>query len=59
MASNDSSAAGLKVGIVGAGVAGLAAAIALRRIGHDVEVRDNRRAQRSLTKVVIGCNIQC
>lgn len=29
---------GLKVGIVGAGVAGLSAAIALRRIGHDVEV---------------------
>ncbi|EHY56535.1 hypothetical protein ABEF92_005186 [Exophiala dermatitidis] len=29
---------GLQVGIVGAGVAGLSAAIALRRIGHDVEV---------------------
>ncbi|EXJ83539.1 hypothetical protein A1O1_07162 [Capronia coronata CBS 617.96] len=29
---------GLQVGIVGAGVAGLGAAIALRRIGHDVEV---------------------
>lgn len=28
----------LQVGICGAGVAGLAAAIALRRVGHDVEV---------------------
>ena len=38
MATNGASAGGLKVGIVGAGVAGLAAAIALKRIGHDVEV---------------------
>lgn len=29
---------GLQVGVVGAGVAGLSAAIALRRIGHSVEV---------------------
>lgn len=29
---------GLQVGIVGAGVAGLSAAIALRKIGHNVEV---------------------
>ena len=29
---------GLHVGIVGAGVAGLSAAIAMRRIGHQVEV---------------------
>lgn len=28
----------LQVGICGAGVAGLAAAIALRKVGHDVEV---------------------
>lgn len=38
MAANGSSAGSIKVGIVGAGVAGLAAGIALRRIGHDVEV---------------------
>lgn len=38
MASSDPPAGGLKVGIVGAGVAGLAAAIALRRIGHEIEV---------------------
>lgn len=30
---------GLQIGIVGAGVAGLAAAIALRRVGHECEVR--------------------
>ena len=30
--------ASLKIGVVGAGVAGLSAAIALRKIGHDVEV---------------------
>lgn len=29
---------GLQIGIVGAGVAGLAAAIALRRVGHECEV---------------------
>lgn len=29
---------GLQIGIVGAGVAGLSAAIALRRIGHECEV---------------------
>lgn len=28
----------LQIGIVGAGVAGLAAAIALRRVGHECEV---------------------
>lgn len=38
MAANGSSPGAIQVGIVGAGVAGLAAAIALRRIGHDVEV---------------------
>lgn len=38
MAANGTSTGGIQVGIVGAGVAGLAAAIALRRIGHDVEV---------------------
>ncbi|KAK5397951.1 hypothetical protein LTR07_003262 [Exophiala xenobiotica] len=36
--STTASGNGLQVGIVGAGVAGLSAAIALRRIGHDVEV---------------------
>jgi monoamine oxidase len=30
---------GLQIGIVGAGLAGLSAAIGLRRAGHDVEVR--------------------
>ena len=30
---------GLTIGIVGAGIVGLTAAIALRRAGHDVEVR--------------------
>lgn len=30
---------GLKVGIIGAGIAGLGAAIALSRSGHHVEVR--------------------
>jgi phytoene dehydrogenase-like protein len=29
---------GLQVGIIGAGVAGLSATIALSRIGHEVEV---------------------
>lgn len=33
-----SHAGALEVGIVGAGIAGLAAAIALRRAGHNVEV---------------------
>lgn len=37
--------ASLKVGIVGAGVAGLSAAIALRRVGHDVEVRTPKRSR--------------
>lgn len=32
------SSQGLQIGIVGAGVAGLSAAIALRKIGHNVEV---------------------
>lgn len=29
----------IAVGIIGAGIAGLSAAIALRQVGHDVEVR--------------------
>ena len=32
---------GLKVGIVGAGIAGLTTAIALLKAGHDVEVRSD------------------
>ena len=36
-------AGGLQIGVVGAGVAGLSAAIALRRIGHDVEVSPTPR----------------
>lgn len=35
---NSESPKGLQIGIVGAGVAGLAAAIALRRVGHECEV---------------------
>lgn len=42
MAANGNAEGALKVGIVGAGVAGLAAGIALRRIGHDVEVRPSQ-----------------
>lgn len=43
MDANNTTASGngLQVGIVGAGVAGLSAAIALRRIGHNAEVRDH------------------
>lgn len=37
-ATTSVSGKGLQVGVVGAGVAGLSAAIALRRIGHSVEV---------------------
>ncbi|KIW19271.1 hypothetical protein PV08_03565 [Exophiala spinifera] len=37
-AASSVSGKGLQVGVVGAGVAGLSAAIALRRIGHSVEV---------------------
>jgi protoporphyrinogen oxidase len=40
-------AASLKIGIVGAGVAGLSAAIALRKIGHDVEVSRFEHLSRS------------
>lgn len=36
----NSPANGLRVLIVGAGIGGLAAAIALRQQGHEVEVRD-------------------
>ncbi|KAI1609206.1 salicylate hydroxylase [Exophiala viscosa] len=38
MDSHTPAAPGLQVGVVGAGVAGLSAAIALRRIGHKVEI---------------------
>lgn len=36
---NGASANGLRILIVGAGIGGLTAAIALRQQGHDVEVR--------------------
>lgn len=36
---------GVQVGVIGAGVAGLSTAIALRRIGHDVEVGIMQKAQ--------------
>ena len=39
MADASTQSSRLSVGIVGAGIAGLASAIALRRAGHDVEVR--------------------
>jgi len=38
MDSHTAAPPGLQVGVVGAGVAGLSAASALRRIGHNVEV---------------------
>jgi NADPH-dependent glutamate synthase beta subunit-like oxidoreductase len=47
--STTASGNGLQVGIVGAGVAGLSAAIALRRIGHDVEVREKFQLQHAKT----------
>lgn len=42
MPSATQESSGLKVGIVGAGVAGLCAAIALRRAGHECEVGSQR-----------------
>lgn len=49
-----SSQTSLKVGIVGAGVAGLGAAIALRKIGHDVEVslENSRQSQQTLDLII-------
>ncbi|KAK5022252.1 hypothetical protein LTS07_010128 [Exophiala sideris] len=38
MDSQTTAVPGLQVGVVGAGVAGLSAAIALRRVGHNVEI---------------------
>lgn len=46
MAANSNTPIRLSVGIIGAGIAGLASANALRRAGHDVEVC-----------LVIFCNI--
>ena len=48
---------GLQIGIVGAGVAGLSAAIAMRRIGHQVEVSSGNFAQKYGT--LVFCEFEC
>jgi salicylate hydroxylase len=45
----------LKVGIVGAGIAGLSAAIALTRSGHEVEVFERSRFKNEIGAAISSC----
>jgi thioredoxin reductase len=49
---------GLRVGIIGAGVVGLSAAIGLRRAGHNVEVMRTYHPLYDITTVSFDSKIQ-